>query len=121
MAIYINGKLQESYDSTEVFYNNGTVSSGTAVIDYSKGTYHKLTVGGNITISFINLPPAGVAWSIVLKLVNGLSYTITWPGVMTTQQNMRLEQTVTGVDLLLFNGHNSSTSFDGSLMGFNYS
>jgi len=97
----------------EIFNDIGTKSTGTVTIDYNNGSYQKLTVGGDISIAFSNLPVSGKAWGITLELVNGAAHTITWPAALKTPAGDTLEQTAAGTDILVFTGHTGSDTIYG--------
>jgi hypothetical protein len=59
----------------------GTVSSGTVNFDLADGSKQKLTVGGNLAVSFTSWPASGNSGEIEVELVNGGAHTITWPTV----------------------------------------
>lgn len=51
----------------ETVYNWGTVSAGTYTIDATSGTIHRMTLGGNVTISAFTNPQAGQSVTLVLE------------------------------------------------------
>lgn len=66
-------------DISEKWYDNGTVSSGTATIDYRNGGFQRLKVGGDISIAFTNWPASGKTGVITLMLIGGKDHTVSWP------------------------------------------
>ena len=74
-ALIENAKIQ-GFRATRVAL--GTVSSGSAIIDYAAGHYHTLTTGASVSLSFSNLPSAGnQAWVIVRITVASVAHTLT--------------------------------------------
>lgn len=72
------------YFAKDVVYdqgNKGTVSSGTVTFALSDDNNQKLTVGGDLTISFSGWPSSGIYAEFEIELVNGGAHTITWPTV----------------------------------------
>jgi hypothetical protein len=51
----------------ETVYNWGTVSAGTYTIDATSGTIHRMTLGGDVTISAFTNPQAGQSVTLVLQ------------------------------------------------------
>lgn len=79
-ALLENAKIQ-GFRATRVAL--GTVSSGSATIDYSAGHYHTLTTGASVSLSFTNLPAAGnQAWFNVRVTVAATSHTLTLPSAV---------------------------------------
>lgn len=50
----------------ETVYSWGTVSAGTYTIDATSGTIHRMTLGGNVTISAFTNPQAGQSVTLVV-------------------------------------------------------
>ncbi len=55
------------------------VVSNTATCDLATGSAFDITVTGNTTIAFTNIPPAGIVVAGLLIITNGGSATVTWP------------------------------------------
>ena len=53
--------------------------SGATVIDLSLGPNIKLTVAAATTLSFTNTPVNGYAQRVVLNVINGGAFVLTWP------------------------------------------
>jgi hypothetical protein len=68
-------------DCGNVFLDKGTVSSGTATLDYTAGSHQRIQNGGAHTIATSNWPPTGNLGEMLLELVNGAAYAITWPSI----------------------------------------
>lgn len=64
-----------------VFLDKGNSSTTTQTLDYTAGSHQKITATGNHTIASSNWPPSGNTGELLLELVNGGAYTITWPTI----------------------------------------
>jgi hypothetical protein len=71
----------------------GTVSTGTVNLDASSGTYHKITVTGDINIDFSGFAPTGTYTEFYLELfIDGTPpYVVTmlWPGAIVQEKRIR--------------------------------
>jgi hypothetical protein len=81
----MNGSLLTNAQFTDITVPKealGTVT--TAAIDYSVSSYYTLTTGGNITLSFTNLPSAGqlATWRVQIAVTN-TGYTVTLPSAVS--------------------------------------
>ena len=63
------------------FVDKGNSGTSTQTLDYTAGSHQKITATGNHTIATSNPPPTGNLGTILLELVNGGAYTITWPTI----------------------------------------
>ena len=107
------------------FIDKGNSNSTTQVIDFSAGNNQRIAVTGPHTISIINWPIAGFVGELLLELVNGAAYTVTWPvinwikadGSMTTifSDNGIILQT-TGIDFVLLWTRDGGTTIYGGVM-----
>lgn len=61
--------------------DKGNSGTSTQTLDYTAGHVQKVTATGNHTIATSNWPPTGNRGIMILKLVNGGAYTITWPTI----------------------------------------
>lgn len=68
-------------DCGYTFVDKGNSGTSTQTLDYTAGSHQKITATGNHTIATSNWPPTGNLGVILLELVNGGAYTITWPTV----------------------------------------
>jgi hypothetical protein len=68
-------------DMGNVFVDKGNSGTTTQTLDYTAGSHQKITATGNHTIATSNWPPSGNLGELLLELVNGGAYTITWPTV----------------------------------------
>jgi hypothetical protein len=62
-------------------HDDGSVAGGSVNFDLLDSSKQKLTVGGNLTVSFTSWPKSGTYGEIEVELVNGGAHTITWPTV----------------------------------------
>jgi len=63
----------------------GTVSGGTATIDFSAGHYHTFTTGASASLSFSNIPAAGTeVWWNVRVTIASTAHTLTLPAAVGT-------------------------------------
>ncbi|MHB8808970.1 MAG: hypothetical protein ACYC9M_03015 [Desulfobulbaceae bacterium] len=68
-------------DCGVVFLDKGPSGTATQTLDYTSGSHQKITATGAHTIATSNWPPSGNLGELLLELVNGGAYTITWPTV----------------------------------------
>jgi hypothetical protein len=68
-------------DQGYVFVDKGNSGTSTQTLDYTAGSHQKITATGNHTIATSNWPPSGNTGVILLELVNGGAFTITWPTI----------------------------------------
>ncbi len=68
-------------DTGVVMLDKGNSGAAAQVLDYTAGSEQRLQVTGAFTLSTSNWPPAGNLGEILLKLVNGGAYAITWPTI----------------------------------------
>lgn len=61
--------------------DKGTVSTGTVTFSLDDANVQRLQVGGSLTIATSNWATTGQHQELVIELVNGAAYTITWPTV----------------------------------------
>ena len=101
----------------------GAIDLGTLSQDgAAQGSYQQMTVSGPVTVSFNNVPadPAGsgtnphIATVFYLKVINGGSNTITWPGTVTWLAGTAPFLRVAGTDLLMFATNDNGTSWIGA-------
>lgn len=60
--------------------DKGTINSGVVTFDVSVSSVQKLTVGGALTVAFINWPVSGRYGEIEIELING-GTNVTWPAI----------------------------------------
>lgn len=68
-------------DTGIVNVDKGNSGTSTQTLDYTAGHVQKVTATGNFTLATSNWPPTGNRGIMILKLVNGGAYTITWPTI----------------------------------------
>lgn len=71
-------------------------TTATKTIVYTAGSWTKITVSSNFTIAFTM--PAGEVCSMVLQIINGGAYTITWPAGLLTPGGTVPALTAAGTD-----------------------
>lgn len=92
--------------------------SGTLAIDISTAQYIIFTLGANATISsFSNPPPANLAVGIILRITNGGSAVLTWPGSVKWVSGTTPTLTVAGIDMLAFLTDDGGTTWRGLVLG----
>lgn len=64
-----------------VYVDKGNSSTTTQTLDFTAGSHQKITATGNHTIATSNWPPSGNLGEMLLELVNGAAFTITWPTI----------------------------------------
>lgn len=87
-------------DSAETLYANGSLS-GAESISFANGNVQTGTVAAATTITFTNFPATGRAGFLVLRLINGGSYTITWPAALEWTTGSAPELQAAGTDILM--------------------
>ena len=99
----MTGRL-DAQTATMAMLNLGTISGGTLTLDCTSAQFFTFTVGANITTVTATLPsvhvPANYAFGIVMRVINGGSHTITWPGNWYWPGGTVPSLTVSGSDLL---------------------
>lgn len=68
-------------DQGYTFVDKGNSGTTTQTLDYTAGSHQKITATGNHTIATSNWPPSGNLGVLLLELVNGGAYTLTWPTI----------------------------------------
>ena len=113
-----------------VAIDKGNSGVSTQTFDYSAGGHQKLTITGATTIAFSNFPTTGRG-ELLVELVNGSAFTITWPsinfmkpdGTFTTSiatylaaNTGRTALKASGADFLLLFSSNAGTTIYGKLI-----
>lgn len=109
-----------------VFFDHGTVASGTVTMDYPTAQHRRVQAGGAITLAVTNWPPAGRTGELMVELVNGGSYTITFPGgvnwilgdgsTSTSFASYGVPLSVAGTDFILFWTRDGGTTIYGMVV-----
>lgn len=68
-------------DPGYTFLDLGTVSSGSQALSYSAAPHQRLQVGAAITLTLTNFPATTISAALLLELVNGAAFSITWPTI----------------------------------------
>lgn len=72
-------------------------TSGTITLDYTAGQYHTITSGGNISLAFSNIPSAGNACWLTLRLtVASTAHTLTLPSAVGNGSSVRSTNGIQG-------------------------
>jgi hypothetical protein len=101
MATYIAG-LQQSYGA---IYDDGNVS-GTHNIDFNLGNSHKITLTGNVILTFTNIK-SGAFYTIIV-LQDGIGgHEITWPTSKKAGGSIDLTGTANSTDIVSVHINNS--------------
>jgi hypothetical protein len=74
--------------------------SGTQTLNLAAATEWTVTITGNTTFAFSNVPAAGTSQIVALRLTNAGSYTISWPAGTTFASGIAPTFTTNGVDIL---------------------
>jgi hypothetical protein len=92
---------------------------GSITLNYAAGSYQTVAAGGNISLNFINFPPAGAQGSLILQVtVSDVAHTLTLPKAVGFDASAR---SVYGIQGIVFNGGdpiNSPGSYTGSTITF---
>ena len=65
--------------ASTVMVDKGTVTSGTVTFTVSDSAYQRLQVGGALTVATAGWPTTGTYGEVLIELVNGGAFAITWP------------------------------------------
>jgi hypothetical protein len=68
-------------DCGYTFLDKGNSGTSTQTLDYTAGSHQKITATGNHAIATSNWPPSGNLGEMLLELVNGGAFTVTWPTI----------------------------------------
>jgi len=84
--------------------------SGTQALDLDVANAFSATVTGAVTVSVTNVP-TGLSW-FILRLTNGGSATVTWPGAFKWSDGAAPTLTTSGVDLIAGVSYDGGTTWD---------
>lgn len=107
------------------YSDRGTVASGTVAFAYTDGSHQRLQVGGALTIATLNWPPTGNNGTMLLELVNGGVFAITWPTInwiksdgttTTTFSNLGITLQASGTDFILLWTRDAGTTVYGKVV-----
>lgn len=112
-------------DCGHAFLDKGNSGTAAQTLDYTAGGHQRLAVTGAFTLSTSNWPPTGVTGFLMLELVNGAAFAVTWPtinwvksdGSTTTafgSNGVTLRSS--GVDFILLWTRNGGTTIYGKVM-----
>lgn len=112
-------------DVGAVYFDKGAVTSGTVTFAYTDGSHQRLQVGGVLTIAANTWPPAGNNGTLLLELVNGGAFAITWPTInwiksdgttTTTFSNLGITLQASGTDFILLWTRDAGTTIYGKVV-----
>lgn len=112
-------------DVGAVYFDKGTVTSGTVTFAYTDGSHQRLQVGGVLTIAANTWPPAGNNGTLLLELVNGGAFAVTWPTInwiksdgttTTTFSNLGITLQASGIDFILLWTRDAGTTIYGKVV-----
>jgi hypothetical protein len=105
-----------SITSSKAFRGATVAVSGTD-IDWSQGNHFTKTLSANTTFTFSNLPPSGMAQTIVVEITNTASnYTVTWPSATWTGGVQPTQTTGAKTDIWTFIHNGTATVTRGSVV-----
>lgn len=96
--------------------DKGTVTSGTVTFARTDTLYQRLQVGGALTIATSGWPASGTFGDLLLEIVNGSAFTITWPTLSwvktdgTTQSTPTRTLQASGTDFVVMWTRNGGTT-----------
>lgn len=61
--------------------DKGTVTTGTSTFSFAASNVQRLQVGGALTVATSNWPASGTMGEMLVELVNGAAFVITWPAI----------------------------------------
>lgn len=91
--------------------------SGSLTMDMTDAEYFTFTVAGALSPSFVSVPSANLAFGIILRITNGGSSVITWPGSVDWVAATPPTLTVAGLDLLAFITDDGGVTWRGLVLG----
>ncbi len=91
-------RLSKQAQSNKV--NTNATVTGASTIDLSISQFQKLTITGNTTFTFSNAT-ASKYNILILELVNGGNFTITWPGTIAWNGGTAPTLNASGTDVIV--------------------
>lgn len=89
--------------------------SGTVSLDLALANQFSATATAATTFAFSNVPAGALASGVVLRLVNGGAYTITWPTAVKWPAGTAPTLTGSGTDVLVFLSDDNGTTWRGCI------
>lgn len=96
--------------STIARQDKGSIS-GAQSLDLAVAQYFSLQVGGALTLSIVNAASGTVAQGIVLRIVNGGAFAITWPASVKWPNGSAPAFTVAGTDVVVLLTDDNGTTW----------
>ena len=98
-----------------------TGTTGTVSINYNSGAVVKLFLGASITtLTITNWPAAGILGRLTLIIINGGSFTITWPSGTNFPGNTGPTLTTSGTDIVVLATPDGGTTIYATTVAQNY-
>lgn len=117
-----NGMMR---DMGLVFLDKGNSGTTTQTFNYTQGSHQRLQVTGAHTIATSNWPPTGNLGELLIELVNGAAFAVTWPTInwvkndgttTTTFASNGVTLQASGTDWILLWTRNAGTTIYGKVM-----
>lgn len=112
-------------DMGVVYVDKGNSGTSAQAVDYTAGSHQRVAVTGAFTLSITNWPPTGNMGEVLLELVNGAAFAITWPTVnwiksdgstTTTFASNGVTLQASGIDWVLLWTRDGGTTVYGKIM-----
>lgn len=106
--------LTETYTLTD----KGSSLSGAVTLDCATANFFALdtTGGGNITISFSNVPATGSVFFVTVEIKAGGAHTVTWPAAVRWPGGSAPVQTASGTDVYVLYTRDGGVTWNGNLV-----
>lgn len=112
-------------DMGVVYVDKGNSGTTAQAVDYTAGSHQRVVVTGAFTLSITNWPPTGNMGEVLLELVNGAAFAITWPTInwiksdgstTTTFASNGVTLQTSGIDWVLLWTRDGGTTVYGKIM-----
>lgn len=112
-------------DCGMVFLDKGNSGTAAQTLDYTTSGHQKITVTGAFTLGTSDWPPTGNLGELLLELVNGAAFAVTWPtinwvksdGTTTTSfASNGITLQASGTDWVMLWSRNGGTTIYGKVM-----
>lgn len=107
------------------FFDKGNSGTTTQTLDYSVGQHQRIAVTGAHTIATSTWPTTGKLGTLLLELVNGAAFTVTWPTInwvksdgsfTTTFSSNGITLQTSGTDFILLWSRNAGSTIYGKVV-----
>ena len=92
--------------------------TGSISIDRTNGEYQRLALTGNIILNISNWPAAGRYGRLVLEIVNGGTFTVTWPTAKWPAGGVPVMSS--GSDVYVFYSFDGGSTVYANIVGQNF-